>query len=255
MSDSNPYAAPTAPLSQPEIARASFIANGCVVEAGRGLEWIKEAFRDVFAQPLAWIIGPMVVLFALAFVSMIPIVGLLASVAVPLVIAGNYAAGETQARTGTLDIGVFFRGAQKRQGELLIVGVVTGIAGFVALVIAFGAALGPSLFKLNDPNIKPEDFLMPAILGSLIFFALYIPITMGMWFAPALVLLRGIEPIEAIKQSFNACLKNFVPFLVYGLVTAGVVLGSVLTAFLGFIVTYPVLLASMYRQYRDIFEE
>ena len=38
------------------------------------------------------------------------------------------------------------------------------------------------------------------------------------WFAPALVALRGAPAIEAMKLSFLACLRNWVPFLVYGLI-------------------------------------
>ena len=40
---------------------------------------------------------------------------------------------------------------------------------------------------------------------------------MAFWFAPALVALRGDEPIAAMKASFDACLRNMWPMLVYSL--------------------------------------
>ena len=42
------------------------------------------------------------------------------------------------------------------------------------------------------------------------------------WFAPALVALRGATAVEAMKLSFFSCLRNWVPFLVYGLIVIGV---------------------------------
>ena len=47
------------------------------------------------------------------------------------------------------------------------------------------------------------------------------------WFAPALVALRGVSAIEAMKLSFVSCLRNWVPFLLYSLVV--VVAGIVMT--------------------------
>ena len=38
------------------------------------------------------------------------------------------------------------------------------------------------------------------------------------WFAPALVALRGVSAIDAMKLSFVSCLRNWLPFLLYGLV-------------------------------------
>ena len=48
------------------------------------------------------------------------------------------------------------------------------------------------------------------------------------WFAPALVALRGATAVEAMKLSFFACLRNWVPFLVYGLIFIAVAFGAIL---------------------------
>ena len=39
---------------------------------------------------------------------------------------------------------------------------------------------------------------------------------MATWFAPALVVLKQVTPRAALRLSFKAFLKNFWPFLVYG---------------------------------------
>jgi hypothetical protein len=46
---------------------------------------------------------------------------------------------------------------------------------------------------------------------------LSLPIVMAIWFAPALVVFNAMQPVDALKASFHACLKNTLVFLVYGL--------------------------------------
>ena len=91
------------------------------------------------------------------------------------------------------------------------------------------------------------------IFALLVAAALSIPLLMAYWFAPALVALNGYSAFEAMKTSFFACLKNILPFLVYGLV--GMVLGviAMIPLGLGWFVLAPVGIASMYSSYRDIF--
>ena len=82
-----------------------------------------------------------------------------------------------------------------------------------------------------------------------------IPLYMALWFAPALIVFHNLAPVESMKASFFACLKNIIPFLLYGVIL--IVLG-VLAAIpfgLGFLVLIPVIIASIYTGYRDIFYE
>jgi uncharacterized membrane protein len=74
-----------------------------------------------------------------------------------------------------------------------------------------------------------------------------------MWFAPALVFFNNMSPVEALKASFNACLKNTLPFLVYGLMVMVLLFFAALPVGLGFLVLIPVLAGSIYVSYRDIF--
>ena len=57
-----------------------------------------------------------------------------------------------------------------------------------------------------------------AILTLMIGLALSIPVYMAIWFAPSLVALNDFEPVQALKTSFGACLKNIVPYLLYGVI-------------------------------------
>jgi uncharacterized membrane protein len=76
---------------------------------------------------------------------------------------------------------------------------------------------------------------------------------MALWFAPALVALRGVAPVAAIKQSFTGCLRNLIPFLIYGLVMFVLSILATIPLALGWLVLGPVFVASVYVAYRDIY--
>jgi uncharacterized membrane protein len=80
-----------------------------------------------------------------------------------------------------------------------------------------------------------------------------IPLLMALWMAPALVIMKNVAPVEAVRLSFAASLKNFVPFIIfYVLAAVACFLGAMLMG-LGLIVVYPVLLCASYIAYKDIF--
>jgi uncharacterized membrane protein len=91
-----------------------------------------------------------------------------------------------------------------------------------------------------------------AALGA--YLVLSLPLVMLGWFAPALVMLEGQGTWAALGHSFTGCLRNMLPFLVYGLV--GLVVFPLLVAVtfgLGMLVLVPVGLLSVHAAYRDIF--
>src|SRR5204862_143689 len=82
---------------------------------------------------------------------------------------------------------------------------------------------------------------------------LLLPLIMAIWFAPPLVMLGALSPGAAMKASFYGCLRNVIPFLVYGAI--GIVLAIIATIplGLGWFVLGPVAIASIYASYCDIF--
>jgi uncharacterized membrane protein len=94
---------------------------------------------------------------------------------------------------------------------------------------------------------------MSMLLAVLIGLALAIPVYMAIWFAPTLVTLNDFEPIQALKTSFSACLKNIVPYLLYGVILFALAIVASIPLGLGWLVLGPVLAISIYTAYRDIF--
>jgi uncharacterized membrane protein len=80
-----------------------------------------------------------------------------------------------------------------------------------------------------------------------------VPLYMALWFAPALIVFHRMAPVDALKASFSACLKNMVPFLIYGVILLALCVVAAIPFGLGFLVLAPVVIASIYTGYRDIF--
>ncbi len=261
MTDSNPYAAPSAQLNQPVVARGNYTPGGRAVDAGQGVEWLKAGFRMFFAQPLNWLIGLAAMFGVIIVMSLIPFVNLLVGLINPIFMAGFFNAGERQSTTGKLDIGDFFRGFREKTKELIIVGAIA--AGAIILVVivvgmAFGGSVMLGMLMGRSSDGAASGFGAAAgltmVLGMLFMVAIMIPLIMALYFAPALVLLAGVQPVQALKDSFNACLKNIVPFLVYSLVVFVAMIAGSIPLGLGLFVVIPALMASYYPAYKSIFE-
>jgi len=67
--------------------------------------------------------------------------------------------------------------------------------------------------------------------------------------------MHGMGPVAAMKESFYACFRNFVPFLVYGIVMTVFLILAALPFGLGFLVWVPLAISSTYAAYRAIFTE
>ena len=91
------------------------------------------------------------------------------------------------------------------------------------------------------------------LLGALLSLGLMVPLAMAIWYAPALVILNDIPAAEAMKLSFKGCLRNMVPFLVYGVV--GIILAIIASIphALGWLLLLPTMICSTYVSYREIF--
>jgi uncharacterized membrane protein len=112
------------------------------------------------------------------------------------------------------------------------------------------------LFAMFANSENPEAMAamgMSVLLAVLIVFALLLPLGMATWFAPLLVMFHGMAPLEAMKSSFVACLKNLLPFLVYGVVLFFAAIVASIPLGLGWLVLGPVIAASVYTGYRDIY--
>ena len=123
--------------------------------------------------------------------------------------------------------------------------------GFIVLsIIGVGAGLG----SMGGSEGAIAGGIIGFLFGMMVSMVLYIPVMMGLWFAPALVLFhQEIKPVEAMIMSFKACLKNFLPFIIYSVVVFVMFFIAMIPIGLGLLVAVPVIIASSYFGYRSIF--
>jgi uncharacterized membrane protein len=91
------------------------------------------------------------------------------------------------------------------------------------------------------------------MLVALLGLGALIPLMMAYWFAPILVVFHDLTAADAMKTSFNACLNNILPFTVYSLVAAVLIILAAIPFGIGLVVLIPTMMASLYASYKDVF--
>ena len=249
----NPHLPP-----EPRVAAVSadgaFVEGGRVVHAGNGVRWIASGWRLFRRQPLIWVL--LTIVFGLITVGLfvIPVIGPLAVVLVVPVLVGGMMTGCRNVERGEeLELADLFAGFRRNTGSLITVGLI-GLGLFVAISIPVMFLTGAGAMFASMSYENPAALMSAAaLLAVLLITALTIPVNMALWFAPALVLLRNQSATASLLQSFRACLKNLVPFLLYGFVLFVLALVASIPAGLGWLVLGPVVIGSIYAAYRDIF--
>jgi len=236
------------------------------VAAGRGADWWSEGWR-LFTPA----VGPWILIVVVGFVlnlilAFIPVLGSIAShLLLPILVGGLMLGCRAIDRGEPLTISHLFAGFGPRAGSLLIVALIYIAASIAILLfvvallfVFFGAAMLSQLWTRPE-SISDDAVLGGAILaglvGVLLFLLFYLPLVMAVWFAPALVVLQGAEPWAAMKLSFIGCLRNILPFLIYGVVGIALAIVATIPLLLGWLVLGPVTVASVYASYCDIFEQ
>jgi hypothetical protein len=230
--------------------------------AGAGASFWGEAWRIFSASPGAWIVILIVYVLISIGLAIIPVVGNLAHlILMPVFIGGVMLGCQALARGEPLSVAHLFEGFKSgRFGPLAILGllllaifIVFCIVMFFGMLMAFGMSGLSALAGQGDPWTMMSAMgggflvlLLIALAGGLL-------IAMAFWFAPALVVLSGEEPLGALQKSFSASWTNFGAFLVYGLIYIGLAIVASIPLGLGWLVFAPMIAGSCYAGWRQIF--
>ena len=242
-------------MEQFPIPAPEFNGDCRMVPAGNAFEWLKQGWAIFMANPAIWI--AMTVIFFVIFLglSIVPLIGqLAANLLTPVLGAGLLLGCQKVSNNESLEIPDLFAGFKKNTNNLVMLGVLymVGMLVIVAVAAVFGGGglvSGMMLGQAAGAGVALGGILLAALLSL----ALSIPLFMTMWFAPALVVFNNMQPVPALKASFNACMKNIVVFLIYDLIVLVLCFFAALPLGLGFLVLFPVLAGALYVSYRDIF--
>ena len=231
------------------------MAGGRAVSAGQGWTWIADGFGLFKKAPGTWIAQVLILFVILLVLAFIPLLGAVATFLVMPVFVGGLLLGCRRLEGGgELEVVQLFAGFKEKTGNLIVVGALA-IGGWIIVMLPVVAIVGAGalLGAMRGDAAGAAALGGSVVLAWLVALALSVPIYMALWFAPALVVLRDMPPLEAIKASFLGCLKNILPFLVYSIVLMVLGIVAAIPLGLGWLVLGPTLVASVYISYRDIY--
>jgi uncharacterized membrane protein len=243
-------------MTQFPLAPAPFTGECREVDVGACFDWLQQGWALFIAHPGAWIGSSVLLLVILLAISIVPIFGQIgANLLLPLFGAGLLHLCRIQSQGGQPEIADIFIGFRKNAGPLVMVGViyVAGVFGiaFVAFLLISGGVLG-GVVTGKVPGVGIA--LGGVMLATLLVMILSVPVIMATWFAPALVFFHHMKPVDAMKASFAAGLKNWLPMSIFGILLMIMAFFAMLPLGLGFLLLLPVFSGAVYASYRDIFE-
>ncbi|VWX55755.1 conserved membrane hypothetical protein [Burkholderiales bacterium 8X] len=204
-----------------------------IVPPRTGATWVRCGLKAFGMRPLAFVSLFFMFMAGISLVSRLPVVGVvLALMLLPTMTLGLMAAAARTAEPEKPPAGAIFLAAVQavRQdtrplmvlGGLYAVGflIVMGISALIdggqfARAYLLGGALTREMAEATEFQV-----------ALWVTMALYLPLSLAFWHAPALVHWHGVPPAKSLFFSFVACFKNIGALTVFGLVWVGVCLGA-----------------------------
>lgn len=253
MAEINPYRAPQASVLEVPRTEANLAPEPNTVDIGRGLAWLHEGWKLFRQAPLVWIAICVLGMVAYMVLAFVPFIGQLASMLLSVLIAGGVMLGCRDLDKGEdLVIGHAVAAMQSHLGPLLTIGALY-LAGVFLAVLTMGLLTGGTVISVVQGGIQPGVAVTSILLYLLVAALILLPLGMAIWFAPALATLHDMAPVQAMKSSLIGCLRNWLPFIVYGVIGFVLMILASIPFMLGWLVLLPVMAGSVYAAYKDIF--
>lgn len=251
----NPYQAPTSAVLDPVIdSEDGFTGEIYVRDASAGSRWLGHAWRLFNQAPGLWI-GFICVIMAISIAVQIlgPFGGIASSLLTPILSGGIMIGCHRAYSGGTLEFDDIFKAFRAPHlAPLLIMGAIYLVAAIVVVAVSILPFIG-TLFLIVASGDFGAMEMLPILLGLCLFGLLMVPLMAATWMAGPLIVLNQVAPLDALKMSMLGCFKNWLPFLIYSLLLLPLAIAATLPLLLGWLVLAPVIIASVYASYRDIY--
>lgn len=254
MENKNPYSVPESNLNVPSSSGSFEVHAPRACAAGRGSGWLGEGFNYFKSHVGTWILICVVGFVIMMALNLVPILNIFAGILAPVWSAGLMIGCKAIHDGQDLRVGHLFAGFSNKFGSLIGVGAIVFVVG---LLIGL-AVLGSTYMSLLGIGGTPEQTVAQLgfqtfALKLLIILAVLLPVYMAIWFAPALIVLGNKSVVESLTLSFKGCLRNIVPFLIYGVLGMLLIIAGSIPLMLGLLVVVPMLIASVFISYKEIF--
>lgn len=223
---------------------------------GNGLSWIVKGFELFKMAPMAWMLTVVIVILGALVLSLIPYIGQIVGMLTTYIWIGGLILGShAVSRGANYDIRYLLAGfTPKYFKQLVTLSVLLAVASNLVAYLVIGEDY--FAVKFNQGSEMPGEIDQLAFMKStMVALVFTLPIMMASWFAPALIVLDDVPVLEALKLSVIGCVKNALPFLIYGLILTALYVAGIFTFGLAYLVIVPVTYTSIYTAYRDIYWE
>ncbi len=199
-----------------------------IVPARTGITWVKLGIKTFLQQPLAMSGLFFMFMALLSIATLVPFIGAaLALALLPATTLGLMAATQ-EASKGKFPMPLIlisaFRAGKQRLSAMVMLGALYAL-GFLALMGISSLIDGGQFAKLylvggkiTQELVLQGDFQM----AMWVTLALYLPLSLLFWHAPALVHWHGVSPAKSLFFSLMACYRNGAALTVYGLAWTGI---------------------------------
>lgn len=235
---------------------ATFKGESREVDPGACFDWLQQGWATFIANPGIWIGATVLLLVIVMAISIVPIFGQIAAhLLIPVFGAGMFRiCRRVAAESEEPEIGDLFAGFKHNAGPLVMVGVFFALGVFGIAFLAFMLISGGLLGGVVTGKVAGFGIAFGGVmLAGLLVLVLSIPVIMAAWFAPALVFFHDMKPLDAMKASFAAGAKNWLPMVIFGVLLLVALFFAMLPVFMGLLLLVPVFSGAVYASYRDIF--
>ena len=238
--------------------------------ARRGWRWITDGYLLYSKSRLMLSLIVFAYWLLMMMVNSVPFIGqVIATVCLPAMSVSMMNAFRTIERGGVVAPTVLFSGFAENLQALLVLGGTYLVAalGIFSLTSLIDDGVLFNLFVVGgqfDSSLATSNIFLAAQVATVLF----VPLVMAYWYAPVLAAWHGYPAVKSLFFSFVAGVRNWRAFLIYvlGLLACGlgmILLSVMVSAMLagggklsfliaGFI-GMPIVYASFYVSYRDVF--
>lgn len=225
------------------------------VRPSRGPAWLAGGWGHVRRSPMVWMglsAGWMLITLALVLVPVIG--GVAANLLQPVFFASFAIAARKQLAGEAPEMGDLFIGFRLPLRPLVNLGallLVAEIAIFFLMSMLGLPGAGEEIATITDyvQLLEGKEWIL------LVGVALTAAVKGALWFAPAILAFHEISTAHAVRWSVFAALSNLGAMLAYGVALTVVFVAGALPWGLGLLLAIPVMVASTYTGYADVFEE
>ncbi len=221
------------------------------VAARQGSHWFAEAWSLFQQRPVMWILLGLIDLLVTAVLYELPYASDLTAVFTVLWTGGMVFAADHCRATGSVRLADVLRGIRVNFQPLFAAAVFALLMAIVCDLTSARASNALRLMAFGGAAINTPSVL--ALIAGALYLTAAVIGTMALWVAPALIVLNGAAPADALRASFAATWRNAAAALVYGLIVAGLLLACVLTLGVAMLVVTPLVYLSMYAASLDMF--